>query len=173
MLLHEVSQVFSTIKALLHITTQTLSTVVDPAKSEFEAVAFAAALERCIGEIPADFFRFIVIWSSVEKVAGLEAVCAPKDTHVTGQEEGAGDGYAEHLVRVGSDAAGSLDTCKLVTVLFREDGAAAPGGIDVHPEVVFFAEVRDFGERVKGAENSGTKGSVDEEGLEALKAGFS
>ena len=109
----------------------------------------------------------------VEEVACFEAVRLPEDSHVAREQEGACDGHAEHFVGVCGDAARSLDARELVAVCVGKDGATAPRGIDVHPKVVFFTQICNFMQGVKGAEDGGSQSGIDEKGFEALQTGFS
>lgn len=83
---------------------------------------------------------------------------------VGGEQEGARDGHAEHFVRVDRDAGGEVRAGELGGVRGREDGGAAPGGVDVQPEVVALADFGDGGEGVVGAEDGGAGGGVHVEG---------
>lgn len=175
---------------------EAVAALVDPAEGEFEAVAAAAALQRCVGEVPAYFFLFFFFFSFVvvifvvvvivivlvivtmavrvlvEEVSGFDSIGAPKDAHVAREQKGAGDGDAEHFVRVRGDAAGTLYALQFVFVFVGEDGGASPGAIDVKPQAVLIAEVRDLVERVTGAQDGGSSSGVDEEGFKAFEASF-
>lgn len=108
----------------------------------------------------------------MEEVSGFDSVGAPKDAHVAREQEGAGDGDAEHLVRVRGDAAGTFYPLEFVFVFVGEDGGTSPGAIDVHPQAVLITEICDIIERVTGAQDGGSGCGVDEEGFEALEASF-
>ena len=58
-----------------------------------------------------------------------------------------------------------------VAVRGGEDAAAAPGAVDVEPDVVLGAEGGEWGDRVVGAEDGGPGGRVEVEGSEALGFG--
>lgn len=85
--------------------------------------------------------------------------------HVAAQQEGAGHGRAEHLVRVDGDAVGEGAAVEAGGGDFGvEDDAAAPAAVDVQPEVVRLADGAERAVGVEGAVDGGAGGGVDEEG---------
>ena len=77
----------------------------------------------------------------MEKVARGERKCAVKCIHVPAEQEAAGHGDAEHVVWVNGYAVCELGASKTRGGVRRaEDDAAAPGAVDVEPEVVRFAD---------------------------------
>ena len=183
--LHEGGEVVGGGVAGVDVAGKAPAALVDPAEGEFETVAPAAALEGRVGEVPAYLFFFSVVLAVVvivvvmmpvgvlvEEVSGFDSVGAPKDAHVAREQKGAGDGDAEHLVRVGCDAAGTFYPLDFVLVFVGEDGGASPGAIDVQPQAILVTEVCDIVEWVAGAQNGRSGCDVDEEGFEALEASF-
>lgn len=139
--LHEGGEVVGGGVAGVDVAGEAPAALVDPAEGEFETVAPAAALEGRVGEVPAYLFFFFVVVLTVnviiiiiimpvgvlvEEVSGFDSVGAPKDAHVAREQKGAGDGDAEHLVRVGGDAAGAFYPLEFVLVFVGEDGGASP-----------------------------------------------
>ena len=104
----------------------------------------------------------------VEEVRSREGVAGVELAEVGGEEERARERDAHHLVRVHGDGIGPVATGQFVPVFGREDRGAAPGGVDVQPEVVFLADVRERGDGVVGAQDGGAGRGVEVEGREAL-----
>lgn len=104
----------------------------------------------------------------MEEVGGGEGVGPVKVAQVGGEEEGAGERDGHHLVRVDGDAVGAVGAGEFVFVGGGEDGGAAPGGVDVEPEVVGLADGGDGFEGVVGAEDGRAGGCVHVEGGLAL-----
>ena len=107
----------------------------------------------------------------VEEVGGGQGVAGVEAAQVGAEQERAGDGDPHHLVRVHRDGIGQLAAGQFVRVRGREDGGAAPGGVDVQPELVLLAEGRERGDGVVGAQDSGAGGGVEVEGRETLVLG--
>lgn len=84
--------------------------------------------------------------------------------HVGSEEEGAGDGYAHHLVRVHGDGVGEVAPGEFVSVGGGEDDGPSPRGVDVEPHVVRFANGGEGSDGVVGAEDGGAGGGVQVEG---------
>lgn len=159
--------------------------VVGPAEEELEGVCATAALEGEVREVPDlrgvdDEFGLAVegVWCSgggvvvVEEVAGGEGIGEMEATDVGGEEEGAGDGDAEHFVGVDGDAVCFFGTGEFGALGGGEDEGAAPGAVDVEPQVVFLADGGDFVEGVEGAQDGGAGGGVDVEGGAVLGEGL-
>lgn len=90
---------------------------------------------------------------------------------VGAEEEGAGDGDAEHLVRVHGDGVGEVAAGQLGRVRGGEDGGAAPGGVEVQPEAVRAADGGEGLDRVVRAEDRGAGRRVEVKGRLALFLG--
>lgn len=89
--------------------------------------------------------------------------------HVGSEQEGAGDGHAHHFVRVDRDGVGAVAAGQFGRVGGGEDGGAAPGGVDVQPEVVRGADGCERGDGVVGAQDGGAGRGVEVEwGLASL-----
>ena len=100
----------------------------------------------------------------MEEIAGWEGVAGVEAAQVGAEEKGAGEGHAEHLMRVHGDGVGGVAAGELVGVRGGEDGRAAPGGVDVQPEVVVAADGGEGAERVVGAQDRGAGRGVEVEG---------
>lgn len=105
-----------------------VAAVIDPSQSEFEAVTAATALQGQVREV-----EDVAGGSGgrVEEVGGGYGVGGVEGAQVGAEEEGAGDGHAEHFVRVDGDGVGQVGSGQLVRVRGGEDGGSAPGGVDV------------------------------------------
>lgn len=108
----------------------------------------------------------------MEEVGCGEGVAGVELAHVGAEEEGAGDGDAHHLVRVDGHGVGEVAAGELVGVGRGEDGGAAPGGVDVQPEVVLPADGGEGSDGVVGAQDRGSRRGIEVEGREALVFGF-
>ena len=107
----------------------------------------------------------------VEEVRGGEGVAGVEAAQVGPEQERARDGDAHHLVRVHRDGVGQPAAGHFMCVGGREDGGAAPRGVDVQPEVVLLADGRERRDGVVGAEDGGAGRGVEVEGREALVLG--
>ena len=108
----------------------------------------------------------------MEEVAGWEGVAAVEFAQVGAEEEGAGEGDAHHFVRVHGDGVGQVAAGEFGGVGGREDDGAAPGGVDVEPEIVRLADGGEGADGVVGAEHGGAGGGVEVEGRLALAFGL-
>lgn len=108
----------------------------------------------------------------MEEVGCGEGVAGVELAHVGAQEEGAGDGDAHHLVRVDGHRVGEVAAGQFAGVSRGEDGGAAPGGVDVQPEVVFLADGGEGFDGVVGAQDRRPGRGVEVEGRAALVFGF-
>lgn len=95
-----------------------------------------------------------------------------ESAEVGAEEEGAGEGDAEHFVGVDGYGVGEVGAVEFGGVGGGEDGGAAPGGVDVEPEVVGAADGGEWGEGVVGAEHGGAGGGVEVEWSVAFLLGF-
>lgn len=109
----------------------------------------------------------------MEEVGCGEGVAGVEEAQVGAEEEGARDGDAHHLVRVDGDGVGEVAAGQFAGVGRGEDGGAAPGGVDVQPEVVRLADGGEGFDGVIGAQDRGPRRGVEVEGREALVFGFS
>ena len=107
----------------------------------------------------------------VKEVRSRQGVAFVEFPQVGPEQERARDRYAHHLVRVHGYGIGQLAAGQFMLVRGREDGGAAPGGVDVQPEVVLFADGRERGNGVVGAEDRGAGRGVEVKGREALGLG--
>ena len=107
----------------------------------------------------------------VEEVRRGQSVAGVEAAQVGPEQERARDGDPHHLVRVHRDGIGQLAAGQFVCVGGREDRRAAPGGVDVQPELVLLAEGGERGDGVVGAEDGGAGRGVEVEGREAFVLG--
>ena len=107
----------------------------------------------------------------VEEVRGREGVAGVEAAEVGAEQERAREGDAHHLVRVHGDGVGELAAGQFGRVQGREGGGAAPGGVDVQPEVVLLADGGERRDGVVGAEDGGAGRGVEVEGREASVLG--
>ena len=145
--------------------------VVDPGEVELQRVAAAAALEGQVREV-VDLSSAGGV-ATVEEVVGGEGVRGVEVAHVGAEEEGAGQGHAHHFVRVDGYGGREVAAVEFVFVRGGEDRGSAPGGVDVQPYVVLFADFGEGRDRVVGAEDGGAGRGVEVEGRVAfLFCGF-
>ena len=145
--------------------------VVLQGEEKLEAICAAAALRSEVCEIVN--VDCVCAWGVVEEVACGEGECAVEGVHVAAEEKAGGDGGTEHLVRVDGDAVCEVGACKARgCVGWVEDYAAAPGAVDVEPEVVCFADCRERGEGVKGSLDGRAGCGVEEQGCFAPSLGL-
>lgn len=83
--------------------------------------------------------------------------------YVLAKEIGARQRYVHHLVRAGGNAVSSLTAFHLVTLLFAEDYGSAPRCINMHPELMLLADVRDRVQGVEGAKHRSPCGRINVE----------
>ena len=108
----------------------------------------------------------------MEEVSRGEGVAGVEQAHVCSEEEGARHGDAHHLVRIDGDGVCEVAPCEFVGVGGREDGGAAPGGVDVQPEVVLLADGGKGSDGVVGAQDGGSSRGVEVKWREALVFGL-
>ena len=109
----------------------------------------------------------------MEEVVCGEGVAGVEEAYVGAEEEGAGDWDAHHFVRVDGDGGGEVGAGEFLgRVGGGEDGGAAPGGVEVQPEVVALADGGEGRDGVVGAEDGGAGRGVEVEGRESLFLGL-
>ena len=104
----------------------------------------------------------------MEEIVRGEGVRGVEGAHVCAKEEGARYRHAHHFVRVDGYGVCEVAATEFVFVVGGEDRGTAPGGVDVQPDVVGFADFGEGWDRVVGAEDGGAGGGVEVEGRVAI-----
>ena len=128
---------------------EVLCAIVLQREEEFQRVSAPAALRRQISQVV-----YVVdgVAGVVEQVASGQRHGGPEGAQVVREQEAACHGHTEHLVGRDGDAVGEVGALKVLGARLRvEDDAAAPGPVNMQPEVVRLADGGELCERIEGA----------------------
>ena len=116
-----------------------------PGQPQFERVDPPGALERAVAVVVLG-----VELVGLEEVVGAAGEAGAQAGGVPHQQRRALLGDAHHLVEVPDERVRPIDSGHPVPLVLGEQGGAAVAAIDVEPQVVFLADIRDGVEVVEG-----------------------
>mmetsp|Transcript_2060 Transcript_2060/g.4789 ORF Transcript_2060/g.4789 Transcript_2060/m.4789 type:complete len:415 (+) Transcript_2060:68-1312(+) len=151
-------------EARVHALAKPVRAVHLPAQPELERVLAAPAVERLVPQV----VRLGVV--GVEEVVRVGRVCLLEQVGLLQQDDGALLVDAHELVEAPRDGVRSVAPLHEVLPLLREEDAAAPRGIDVHPQTFIPAHIRNALDVVVHAQHGGAACNIDKKRREAFLA---
>jgi len=131
----------------------------------------------CVRITPADnclvaHIEFRVLLVLLENVRGIRSVTLSQDVLMADHIHGALHGHGHEFMRIPGEGVRLVKTVgkSFDFRLFTQHGRRTPTAVDMHPEVVFIANLSHGDEIVITAEDGRTSGTSDEEGLLAVGA---